>query len=298
VDADSPKLYRLGRGSVTWEEVGFTASGNDGYSRFQSIYGETNHEGKPVPGSDNLYVGASKGPSKDGKHYAVFHTDGTTRDLSRLKSDTGALTGAAYDGTNHYFSTDGDGVYSSTSPSGGFVQVTNTADLVVNGLIRITSGEIIALCKTGDLYKLNGGTADKLGNAGVELTGPAAVWTPDGTTYLLLAAVRSSSSSTSSIYGYRELVIPSGGLVKDAVTMKEPGGNTPSTPSTMEDNNLYHSTIEPKPVNAIFQAPSEIDSGRTLFASVRGRGTAKDNTDGGVWSYRNRNGVSQWNAEE
>ncbi|MDR2135209.1 MAG: hypothetical protein LBO76_01190, partial [Treponema sp.] len=119
-----------------------------------------------------------------------------------------------------------------------------------------------------------------------------AVWT-DTTGTLLLAASQVSISTNNYVYGYRELDI-SGGL-PETVTMSEPGLKTPSTG---DDNKRYKDTIEPKPVNAIFQAPAYIDSEKTLFASVQGRGVAKDNTDGGLWSYRARGGVRQWNAEE
>ena len=287
VNVDSPKLYRFDR--TNWTEVGF-ASGNDGYSRFQAIYGECDSEGKPV--SDNLYVGA-RNSSGD---YAVFST-GSTSSLTRLGTATGLLTGAAYDGSYHYISTEGGGVYraatSSGTPTGTFTQI--TSGLSVTGMIRINDSgpvEIIALCGNGDLYKVSGSGATKAGNAGITLTGGAAVWT-DGAATLLLLAVRSSASVSNSTYGYREIVLSSGVLPADP-SVKEPG----TAPSTVDDNKRYRDTIEPKPVNAIFQAPDEIDASRVLFASVQGRGTARDNTDGGLWSYRNRSGVNQWNAEE
>jgi hypothetical protein len=278
VNVDSPDLYRLGQGSSSWDKVGF-ASDNQGYSRFQAIYGDCDAEGKPV--SSNLYVGARNNSSGG---YAVFHTTGG--DLTLLVSGTGLLTGAAADGTNHYFSTEGDGVYlSSGSP------VSGTSGLKITGMIN-TSTEIIALCGNGDLYTISGGTATGKGNAGINLSGAAAVWT-DGT-YTLLVAATSSISSTNSTYGYRELVLSSGALPA-TVTMKVPG----TAPSTVDDNKRYLDTIEPKPVNAIFQAPKDVDpDDTTLFASVQGRGTAEDNTDGGLWSYRSRSGVYQWNAEE
>ncbi|MDR0731341.1 MAG: hypothetical protein LBF63_06700, partial [Treponema sp.] len=258
----------------------------DGYSRFQAIYGECDSEGKPL--SDNLYVGASNSSGA----YAVFYTDGTV-DLTLLASGTGLLTGAAYDTSCHYISTEGGGVYqvasSSGIPSGTFVQISATSGLKVTGMIN--AGPVIALCGNGDLYTVSGAAAALKGNAGINFYGAAAVWT-DGADTLLLAATGSTSSSNST-YGYRELNI-SGGL-PGTITMVEPGAQSPST---VDDNKRYRDTIEPKPVNAIFQAPDEVDPSRTLFASVQGRGTAKDNTDGGLWSYRERSGVKQWNAEE
>jgi hypothetical protein len=287
VNVDSPKLYRFDR--TNWTEVGF-ASGNDGYSRFQVIYGECDSKGKPVSG--NLYVGARNSSGA----YAVFST-GSTGSLTRLGSATGLLTGAAYDGSsNHYISTEGGGVYQVSGSSA--TVVSNTSGLSVTGMIQINDSspvKIIALCGNGDLYTVSGLGATKVGNAGITLTGGAAVWT-DGAatpTTLLLLAVRSSASVSNSTYGYREIVLSSGALPANP-SVKEPG----TAPSTVDDNKRYRDTIEPKPVNAILQAPDEIDASRVLFASVQGRGTARDNTDGGLWSYRPRSGVNQWNAEE
>jgi hypothetical protein len=296
VDVDSPKLYRFDQSIEEWKIVDFT-SGNGGYSRFQVIYGETGSDGEPK--TANLYLGAMNSSGD----YAVFHTTGSGN-LSRLNDVTGLLTGAAYNGTTHYISTDGGGVYqagtSAGTPTGSFTQITNTAGFEVKGLIRINdtttpSATIVALCGNGDLYTVSGSSATKMGNAGVNLRGPAAVWTDkdDSSKTLLLAAIASSSSTYDTIYGYRELELSGGGL-PGTVTMKEPG----TEPSTVDDTRRYQDTIEPKPINAIFQAPDVVDSDRTLFASVQGRGTAKDNTDGGVWSYRSRGGVWQWNAEE
>ncbi|MDR2176644.1 MAG: hypothetical protein LBP20_01215 [Treponema sp.] len=283
VNVDSPQLYRFNQ-SAGWTKVNTAAAG--AYSRFQTIYSETESTGKPLT-TNNLYIGANNSTGD----YAVFHSAGGA--LTLLQTGTGMLTGAAYDGTNHYFSANGGGVYSSTSPSSGFAQVSGITNS--RALIRVKDTptvEIIALCSNGDLYTVSGSTATAKGNTGINPFGAAAVWTRNTTT-LLLAASQASSSTNNYVYGYRELNI-TGGL-PETVTMSEPGVKAPST---ADDNKRYKDTIEPKPVNAIFQAPAEVDSEQTLFASVQGRGVAKDNTDGGLWSYRPRSGGWQWNAEE
>jgi hypothetical protein len=279
INIDSPELYRFSSG--TWEPVDTSATG--AYPRLQTIYGETGSDGKPT--SANLYLGAMNSASA----YAVFHTTGTV--LSLLVSETKLLTGAAYDGsTNHYFSTDRGGVYAGTSFSAsGFSNI--ATDVVVKGMIQLPSATIVALCYDGSLYTVSASGLSLAGTTGVNLPGAAAVYSTDTTSLLVTAIV--SGTAPNSIYGYRELELSGGGL-PGTVTMKEPG----TAPSTVDDTRRYQDTIEPKPVNAIFQAPADVDSERTLFASVQGRGTAKDNTDGGLWSYRSRGGVWQWNAEE
>jgi hypothetical protein len=282
-DPESPKLYRFDR--TEWKEVSF-ASDNQGYSRFQSIYGECNSDGKPQ--TDNLYVGAS---NSDGA-YAAFFTNGGN--LTQMPSTTGLLTGAAYDGTNYYFATDGGGVYTSTSPGTGFSPVTDAGG-AVKGLIQLPSSSVIAIRGDGVLLTLSSSSATvhQAAEGAPNLTGAAAVWT-NGSDNILLLAVQIPLSSSNSTYGYRELVLSSGSLPA-TIELKEPGTGTPST---ADDNKRYRDTLEPKPVNSLLQVPSDIDNDMILFASVQGRGVSTNNTDGGLWSLRIRDGVLQWNAED
>ncbi|MDR1444550.1 MAG: hypothetical protein LBI94_06690 [Treponema sp.] len=288
-DPDSPRLYRFDWKEMKWTEVKFV-SDNQGYSRLQTIYGECGSDGKPL--TDSLYLGASNSAGA----YAVFHTDGITG-LTLIPSTTGLLTGAAYDGSDkHYFATDGGGVYTSTNPDTlGFSLVPETEG-AIKGLIQLPfpSSSVIALRGDGALIELNSGSVKKVYEAAdnsLSLTGPAAVWKDNGGNTLLLLAVRVSLSGSNSTYGYRELDITSGFPTGD-ITLKEPGSDPAH--STADDNKRYKDTIEPKPVNSLLQVPSD----RTLFASVQGRGISQNNTDGGLWSYRSRDGIWQWNAEE
>jgi hypothetical protein len=275
-DPDSPKLYRLNGNS--WTEVDFD---NQGYSRFQTIYGECGSDGKPV--TDDLYVGASN----SGGAYAVFHTSGGN--VTLLKSGVGLLSGAASDGTNHYFATDGGGVYS----SGASWSLVSGTEGAIKGMILLPDTSVIAIRGNGDILTLTSGSAAAKSTSDVQnLRGAAAVW--EGTSNkLLLIAVQIPISTSNSTYGYRELVLSSNPLPGE-IKWKEPG----TAPSTADDNKRYRDTIEPKPVNSLLQVPEEVDSNRTLFASVQGRGVSQNNTDGGLWSLRKRDGILQWNAEE
>jgi hypothetical protein len=284
----SPELYRW-PGSGQWGKVTFS---NADYPRLQAIYGETDSEGIPI--SAYLFAGASKTniSNPDTKDYAVFYTSGSNT-LNFVRGETGLLTGAATDSSNnHYFSTKA-GVYhfSSSTPS----TVTAISNVDVTGLIQTpTPGPILALCYNGDILNASSGAKLYENVAGFNLRGPATIWRNSATSpsVILLLMAAETKDSLNRTYGYREINITSG--LPASITPKEPG--TP--PSSMDDSNRYKDTIESKPLNGIFQVPSNVDPAMPLFASVQGTGTAKDNTDGGLWSYRVRDNIWQWNAEE
>jgi hypothetical protein len=93
--------------------------------------------------------------------------------------------------------------------------------------------------------------------------------------------------TTSSGYtnGYLEIEITNG-AVTSASAVHEPGIGSVTSAS---NNERYTSGIGKYPVNFIFQAPKGIDTEMTLFASTQTQG---------LWSYRERDGEWQWNAEE
>jgi hypothetical protein len=290
------ELYRWSGGSGVWQLVPFS---NTGYPDLQSIYGTTKSDG--TPNSNYLFVG-SRGPNSPAgtTDYAVFYISGSGSITGPVAQATGLLTGAAYDDTSssehHYFSTSGGGIYegSGSSPT-AFTKITSNA--FVKGMICISStlpDKIVALCYDGDILSVGSSSAVKLNsNPGYPFTGPAAVWRIGSptTNQLLLVAVQTSDTT----YGYREIPLytgPLSTLSAGQVTFQMPGTGTSANSSTMDDSKRYQDTIEPKPLNAIFQAPD-----MTLFASVQGTGTSKDDTDGGLWSYRVRDGAPQWNAE-
>jgi hypothetical protein len=290
----SQELYRW-PGSGQWGKVTFS---DTDYPRLQAIYGETDSKGIPI--SVYLFVGASRGgnfSNPDTADYAVYNYDDTNY-LGRVASGTGLLTGAAFDGTNHYFSTNGGGIYKGTP--GNLPHLPNSQS-DIKGLIRITdspSYQILALCYNGNILNVTSSNATKLNsnNIGLNLRGPAAIYTQGSTQLLLVATER--KDTTSPTCGYREIFITSGPIATSTpgeISFREPGA-VPS--SSMDDTTRYKDTIESKPLNGIFQVPAIVDLAMPLFASVQGTGTAKDNTDGGLWSYRVRDGIWQWNAEE
>ncbi|MDR1972418.1 MAG: hypothetical protein LBQ46_10920 [Treponema sp.] len=293
-NADSPALYRLGKQAPIWEQVSFPHAD---FPRLQAIYGAVDDKGMPL--SDYIFVGslANSLGKDDRTDYAVYRakdSGGAALSFTALKEGTSLLSGAAYDGNNYYFSTKGDGVYW----LGGSSPVMVTGKENVRGMIRVDSS-ILALCYGGDILKIDGTGSTVLNSTGTGhyLRGPAAVYrTANGQRTRLLTAViaRDSYSNT---YGYREIDITTGPILSSVpgeIILLEPG--TPPY-GTMDDVNRYRDTIEPKPVNAIFQVPSDIDPEMTLFASIQGTGTMKNDTDGGLWSYRAREGGWQWNAE-
>jgi hypothetical protein len=286
-DPESPRLYRFDRSS--WKEVKF-ASGNQGYSRFQTIYGECNSEGKPQ--TDSLYLGASK---SDGDYGVIYISDSGNQ---YLLPGTGLLTGAVFFDNSHFFAADGGGVhmYNSLDDSWSKITVTEGA---IKGMIMLSSSSIIALRGDGVIFEGNSSNLSPkvhpAADNSLSLTGPAALWT-NGSGNVLLLAVRIPLSNSNSTYGYRELVLSPEGSLPAKIELKEPGSDPAH--STADDNKRYKDTIEPKPVNSLLQVPLYVDSNRTLFASVQGRGIAQNNTDGGLWSYRSRDGIRQWNAEE
>jgi hypothetical protein len=302
VNADSPELYRLKRGMGEWTRISLA---HTDFPRLQAVYGICDSEGKP--NSDYLFVGAGRrNPSgNDANDYGVFYIDDNGGSLNPLHMDTGLLTGAAFDGGLYYFSTKGDGIYLTGGllPSGSTASCRQiTGKINARGMSRV-GNMVLAFSYGGDILKVDGSGTIKLnaGSAGPYLRGSSAVWkNSGGEDTLLLVAVIAQDSSLGPTYGYREITIKTGPLATSTpgeMPLREPGNGTTVYPSTMDDNNRFKDTIESKPVNSIFQTPADVDPGMPLFASVQGTGTSQDDTDGGLWSYRVRDGIWQWNAE-
>jgi hypothetical protein len=298
-NADSPTLYRWnGTMGGGWVYVHFPPTD---FPRLQAIYGETDDAGNPI--TSYLFVG-TRGVNvgrDDKQDYAVFYiNDSSPNAVQGIVSGTALLTGAVYDGSNHYISTGGGGIYQ-WSGSGDPTNISGGKN--VRGMIRIGTGSVtvLAFCYGGDILSVSSSSATALNQSGLEFRGPATVWRDDaGTPSLLLVAVTTSNSSYGSTYGYREINLLSGPAVTGTpgvIELREPGTPTTGYPSTMDDNHRYRDTIATKPLNAILQVPSGVDPERPLFASVQGTGTMKHDTDGGLWSYRIRTGGWQWNAE-
>ena len=94
----------------------------------------------------------------------------------------------------------------------------------------------------------------------------------------------STTTSSSYTHGYVEFELnPDGSLNLDPVSRD-------NSPSITVDGNTdrYTATIGKHPINYLYQTPPEVDANMIFFASTQ---TA------GLWSYRDRTGGLQWNAE-
>jgi len=122
-------------------------------------------------------------------------------------------------------------------------------------------------------------------------TGALAVWYSNNTDTnpaLLLAGRKENYYTSSSGYtnGYVEITLNtvSGGISGEIFS--EPGLGSPSS---IDNNARYVSSLGKEPVNHIMQTPSGIDPNMRLFASTQQHG---------VWSYRDRGEGMVWNAEQ
>jgi hypothetical protein len=272
-ESSAPELWRIGSPVSThgWEKI--TLSSLGGFPHPVSIYSAADSEGKPT--TDILYLcSAASGRNS----YAVHTVTGSAAISVMENSGSAELTGAANAGSNNYYSTK-NGVYQRGSTS----QPINGVN--ISGMIN-TGTRIIALGYLGDIYDVTSATKLSSTVSEFNLRGPTAVYT-SGANKLLLVAI---STSQGTLYGYREIDLTSGSWA-----FRVPGK---AAPTTVDDADRYDTTIKSKPINAIFQVPASVDPNKALFASIHGRGVAKNDTDGGLWSYRSRDGVWQWNAEE
>jgi len=258
------KLYALCEGSgraILWSYDGTSWENITGSHNIQTIYAA----------GTQLFVGT-------GTHgaYNIIRYNGIT--FSSLGS-TGSrlLNGAAFAGGTYYLSTNG-GIYT-TDLSTPFTIIGD--DHFFMGIIGHGS-DVYAITRSGNLYNVTAPFGDPIASLGGRLaTGALAIWTSNSGDLLLAGRQETLAASMSSGYtfGYMEYNLSGGS------TFREPG---PGSLSTVDSNERYKSTIGKVPVQHILQAPAPSGVG-VLFAS-----TQKD----GVWSYRVRGGVWQWNAEQ
>jgi hypothetical protein len=296
-DADSPSsaVVRRYSGSVNWEKLGGSTGLNIGdYDSLQSIYaaGEVLFiSAEKSNNFDILYLDEAGGSANSIKKLAYLDGSGETPEYA------GELCGAVYDGA-YYLCTKGQGIYKTNDPSGGAIRLESSSDIDYSGIdytgIINLGNTIAAITREGKLYTVQDSVAETNVAMGSLATGALAIWKQDASANprkLLLSGRQGSLEYTTSsgyTYGYLELELEldSGGL-KNGENFREPGKDPSSI--TDGDNDRYKSTIGKQPIKHIFQAPFEIDNKRTLFASTQ---------KNGVWSYKERDGTPQWNAEE
>jgi len=196
------------------------------------------------------------------------------------------LRGVAYGSSTTYLCTHKDGIFSVSGSVATLITGSSSKEFM--GIITLQDNNtVVAITRDGVLYKVDTGIGDPIASFGSRLAnGALALWTDSTDTdkNLLLAGRQDGlvyTTSSGYTYGYMELVLDASGGIVTGNNFVEPGK---TSPSSVSDNERYVSTIGKNPANHIFQASDGI-----LFAS-----TQKE----GVWSYRVRGGIPQWNAEE
>jgi len=249
-----------------WE----TISSNDTYPVSQTIYAD----------HDTLFVGAMiKNSLAPNAEFGILSVADTETKLTLLGSDTGLLSGAVYDGTTYFLSTRVKGVY---KVNGSNLDKLSGGDHEFMGMTKLgtgTTGKIIAIERNGTLYEVDTtGLTDRGGSTGKLATGALAFWEGNGKEMLTAGIQEQDTSKTTFTHGYLEYDIV-GGLPVN-----------PESPNTTVDGytDRYQATIGKHPINYMHQASSSIDGTRRFFASTQ---------SAGLWSYKNRSGGPQWNAE-
>jgi hypothetical protein len=301
---ESTTLRRIGPAANGWEDISISTNETN-YTIIQTIFADKT--------TGRLFAGVMNNNNID---YGIFYLDGTT--LKLLQGDTEMLSGAAYRNNFHYLSTRGRGVYmvsetalSTNDPSS--TQQLNDVDAMINnrlfmGMIQLVNEQIIAVERDGGaLFKVQetGFKQIKYSNednvaTGRYATGALALWQQvifdengdpgPGTSKILVAGIQgvlysnSSISSSSYTHGYVEFELKENGSINIESSRRD------NSPSITVDGNTdrYTATIGKHPLNHMYQTTPDIDANMTFFASTQ---TA------GLWSYRNRDGGWQWNAE-
>jgi hypothetical protein len=277
---DKPMVIRRLDGNSSWSQLGGIL-GN--YSKIHNIFAA----------GGILFILATSSVTDNNIYYSIIYIDDDNPDVINLLNaenpgNAGELTGAAYNGA-YYLSTFDRGVYKIDDINNGVSLIASNINFT--GIINLEddNGTILLISRNGFLYTVKDAiTSAGTASMGGLSTGALAIWRENDSNRLLLAGRQDSLSVSSGYkYGYLELKLDSNGI-ESGVSFTEPGINPLSTVKQSE-NERYQSTIGKYPVNYIFQTPAEIDGNMILFASTQ---------KNGVWSYRVRGGLYQWNAEE
>lgn len=227
--------------------------------------------------------------------YSFHFKEGSAafKTISDTTSDS-ELNGVASDNTYYYLCTYSSGIFYVDKS-----QINTASNLPViekdarfTGIIELkTNDRVAAITQKGVLYEIFNASADKKAEFSDDRysTGALAVWYRynDDTSPSLLLIGRSEyyySTNTGYTNGYVEITLDNTGISGSG--FNDPGKGTPSS---IDNYDPYVSSLGKKPVIHLIQAPAAIDSTMTIFASTQ---------QSGVWSYRSRDGVTQWNAEQ
>jgi hypothetical protein len=231
----------------------------------------------------NATLGSSSNPTLTG---SILYVDETKTSLSSLASSTGQLlSGAAFMSDTYYLATSGSGLFTvEEALSGGFTTAATPADTKGHtNLVGIkqVGNTIVAVAREGYgaydyiLYGSSGSFTPVL--TSVKFTGAIATYKEGDVNKLLLLGIQGSSTSTT--YGYREILLDDNGILT-SYGLQTPGT---TTPSSVSDEDQYTVTIGAQPLSSIFQAADG-----TPFASTIQKG---------LWSYRTHDDKSYWNTE-
>jgi hypothetical protein len=246
--------------------------------------------GKPeqIFGAGNyLFAGALTGTAGTSNGYCIMAMEETNSVISKIKENTGLLFGADYNGSNYFLATRGDGIYITGTPLSSLsTPAVGTFGLSIAGLIAHNS-HIVAVTTGRQIIYYDGSNFVHLTSTGFDFSGAMASWKNKNGDYLLLLGLQNSSGSFG--YGYRELVWDSPG---DTPLIKVPG--EPGV-SSVEPGFQYTSAIGKYALTALFVLPVDIlDSNDNENRPIVYASTVKD----GLWSYRTRGGIAQWNGED
>lgn len=206
------------------------------------------------------------------------------------------LKGVASDATYYYFCVF-DNIYYIPKADIETGTVTNMTKIdnisKFTGIINLNGTHVAVINDNGILYEINNATirqAAKFSDS-FYTTGMLAVWyrnSSDTKPSLLLIGRQEKVFTTQTVYtnGYVEMALDSTGKIS-GTSFGEPGKNQLSS---ISNNDSYVSSMGKQPINHMMQAPHDIDSRMTLFASTQ---------QNGVWSYKDRgDGDGElWNAE-
>jgi len=279
------------KANSSWSQIGGIL---DDYVKLQNIFAA----------GDILFVLATVSVSN--YNYTILYIKNNTLDVLKIinndnYNDTGEINGAAFDGESYFLSTKDRGVYRIDDPGEGALLIkyknTDGSDVNINfsGIINLQDDvqTIFLIARNGDVYTVKDiiTKTENVSMGGFRATGALAIWRENdqpSSNRLLLAGRQDSLrySDSGYTYGYLEIELDINGI-KSGKNFVEPGREPLSTVRQGE-NGHYKNTIGKYPVNYLMQVPSEIDGEMILFASTQ---------KNGVWSYRDRNGNFQWNAE-
>jgi hypothetical protein len=304
----SMALKRISKSDNIWKTMQIDSDAAS-HPVLQSIYSA----------GDRLFIGSSSNFDREkAPSYAILHVAADS--MKSLGKDLFYLNGAAFDGLDYYYLSANDmvdsvgGIYGISetrlagTPSLSGDDLLPNIDTVNNspvfkGIISLEDGgtpsTVLAMDRNGALYSVEQTVFTSLNKNwtngdSMKFTGALALWRDkDDKPVLLLAGLASMVTGITSGYsnGYREFYLDwdvSGDFDYSKSSFNQPGDGKGAF-TTVDDPDRYLTTIDKYCVNSMFQAPKSLDPEMTLFASTQLNG---------LWSYRKRDGVEQWNAEE